>query len=330
MTENSRYKPPEMKSAIDAVSIDGPRADGFERSPIEGMDIRDFRNWLARALSGDPDVPPSVLSRVNEAAREHGAEAKKRDMKWWETYFWFQAAQESLRRLRELIETKCAERDQLVADIREDERLLKLFGRHGEGEERAENHRELHGAYELNEFNELADADAEDMLKAWEKRAGRRLDRSDTKAVLDAFRDQKQFEEAEGRRIERELPAKRERVKKLNLEIEELETEEKNATKALENGGDPKAIDSEIQRQLIAKGHGTDEQKQRLAEEQGIALSKTQAVAQMNDDEFGEPSIKPSFNQTASIVQPKPVEPAVENDGQEASPIKQPAMNING
>lgn len=103
MTGDSKNKQPVVATPeIETWPADA-RADASGRSPISSMDMQTFRNFLMRALCGDQDVPPSILTRVNEAAREHGSDAKKRDMEWWERYFWQQAIEEHLKAIDDLI-----------------------------------------------------------------------------------------------------------------------------------------------------------------------------------------------------------------------------------
>jgi hypothetical protein len=91
------------KPPIAGAPVTAHAADAFERSPIPNMDMPTFRNWLIRALSGDQDIPPSMLTRVNGAVHEHGSDARKRDMEWWENVFWQLAIQENLRVIDGLI-----------------------------------------------------------------------------------------------------------------------------------------------------------------------------------------------------------------------------------
>jgi hypothetical protein len=318
-----------MSSPITAAAGEVRSSGEPETSPVPGMDISTFRNYVTRALNGDAGVPAVILSFVNAAQRggSNSPEARERDR--WQEFFWQQAIQDNLRRLQELIETKCAERDQLLADIRDDEGRLALFEGHRQGRERAEIYRALHGAYDLNEAGELADADAEDMLRAWEQRTGKRLDRGNTVDVQDAFRQQQEFEDAQALRLQEELELERRRAGELEREIEELESARQKAETALENGADLMTVNEDLQREFIAKGHGTDEQKQRLAEEQGISLLGAQLADAIGDD-FDAPSIRPAFNQAARPVQPDAPELVSGNAVQTHAPVKQPTLNLNG
>lgn len=327
MAGETKDRRPGTKPETQGAPAFARNSEASVRSPVAGMDMATFREHLRRAIAGDDTASPAVLARVNQKIKED-ADAKKRGMDWWEVYFRLQQAEENLRRIHELIETKRAERDQLGADIRDDERQLATFDRHRQGRGRAEQYRDLNGAFEVNDDGELADQDAEDMLKAWEKRTGRKVDRRNARDTLEAFKEQQKFEDVEALRIKRELEIKRRRLGELDREIEELESAEAKAEAALKNGDDPKKIDADLQRELIAKGNGTDEQKKKLAEEQGVSLPLEQ-FANANDDEFGPPSIKPSFNQTAGAAQPKEPEIVKENAAQDASPVQRPAMNLS-
>lgn len=303
--------------------------DGVEPSPIPGMDLQTFRNYLTQALSGDSDVPVAVLSFITAAQRGSAKTPEGRERQRWQDFFWHHAMQDSARRIQELIEAKQAERGLLLADIQDGERLLALFERHKHGQERAETYRRIHGDFELNDVGDLADADAEDMLKSWEKRTGKKLDRRNPGDVQNAFRDQAQHEDAETLKLQRELNAKRTRVEELGTEIQELEDAKTKATAALESGADPRTVNEDLQRELIAKGHGTDAQKRRLAEEQGIGLPVEQ-LTNANDDEFDGPSAKSAFNQARQSVQPERPPPMADNALRDGESVKQPALNPNG
>src|SRR6185312_15634677 len=79
-----------------AIADASPRTD-FEPSPIPNMDMRDFRNWLTRAIDGDPAVPSSIALLVRAGSREADAQGMKKDQEWWEQWTWLQALDEQRR-----------------------------------------------------------------------------------------------------------------------------------------------------------------------------------------------------------------------------------------
>jgi hypothetical protein len=97
--------PPEQNEVSASVEIAdagaSPHMD-FEPSPVSGMDMRDFRNWLIRAFDGDPAVPPSILLAVRAGSRQADAQDKK-TQEWWERFMWQHALDQQLREINRLI-----------------------------------------------------------------------------------------------------------------------------------------------------------------------------------------------------------------------------------
>lgn len=75
-----------------------------ERSPMAGMDLPTFRNFLMRALSGDETVPATFLVRLNRAVLQHGSESRRQGAEWWERVLWQQMVLERLREIDRLVE----------------------------------------------------------------------------------------------------------------------------------------------------------------------------------------------------------------------------------
>jgi hypothetical protein len=86
------------------------------------MDLQTFRTWLPRAMSGDPDVPPVMLSRVNSVRQEYGANVGNQDEHWWETQLWLleiRAQLELIQRQIEELNRIAGEYDRMALDARE-------------------------------------------------------------------------------------------------------------------------------------------------------------------------------------------------------------------
>ena len=77
---------------------------GDAPSPLPGMDGATYRNFLARALSGDESVPAAVLSRVRVTNGENGTENQKTARQSLQDFIW-----------RRVIDQRLDEIDHLIA-----------------------------------------------------------------------------------------------------------------------------------------------------------------------------------------------------------------------
>ena len=183
--------------------------DASGRSPIPNMDLATFRNWLMRALSGDQDVPPAILTRVNEALREHGSDATKRDREWWQNYFWQRVFEDQLRAIDRYIDGLNRMADELrqridenKAKVYENDRWIEDMERRHKGAAPALDYYKENGVFERDEDGKLKNKDAQMLLDEYARRTGQKPE-SDT-AIAFAIKDQERVEreEAERRKIE--------------------------------------------------------------------------------------------------------------------------------
>lgn len=103
MTEDIPPVEKEATTPSEIASANSPFSGEPEPSPIDGMDMATFRNYLIRALDGDETVPASILTVVQRGASD-AAEAKKKDLEFWERVFWLNAIEERLREIDRLID----------------------------------------------------------------------------------------------------------------------------------------------------------------------------------------------------------------------------------
>ena len=75
----------------------------METSPIAGLDLLSFKNFVTRALAGDTDVPPSVFALVSAALHEPANTPERRERQWWHDFIWRQIIQKSLADIDALI-----------------------------------------------------------------------------------------------------------------------------------------------------------------------------------------------------------------------------------
>lgn len=76
---------------------------GEAPSPLPGMDGATYRNFLARALSGDESVPAAVLSRVRVTNGENGTENQKSARQSLQDFIWRRAIEQHLEEIDHLI-----------------------------------------------------------------------------------------------------------------------------------------------------------------------------------------------------------------------------------
>lgn len=226
------------------TSADGRRDDP---SPLPGLDMRDFRNLLVRALAGDELVPPALLTRVNDALRERGEEARKRDTRWWEDLFWKQSLQDRLREIDALIG-----RYQDMADWHHDQAELARS-------------RMQEATDKLGEIDEFIDG-ADDII---DKSKEGKLDREKAIALLKSRGVEVDPDEDDSELI-RKLTMERIKAREERLKwIEQYERSKSDAYlhDKLEEENRRKARELIERREVIrAGGYGVDEQTRRLRE----------------------------------------------------------------
>jgi hypothetical protein len=103
VTEDIPPQEQTTKTPIEIAFVNSPFQGAPEPSPIDGMDMATFRNYLTRALEGDETVPASMLSVVQRGAPE-GTDGKKKDQEFWERVFWLNAIEERLKEIDRLID----------------------------------------------------------------------------------------------------------------------------------------------------------------------------------------------------------------------------------
>ena len=106
MTGEGKDKEARTKPEIEVAFVDASPAGEPEMSPVPGMDLQTFRNYVTRALSGDESVPGSVLELVGGVRRGVGAAGAQPDGEgeWFHDFVWRQAIEESLKAINGLID----------------------------------------------------------------------------------------------------------------------------------------------------------------------------------------------------------------------------------
>ena len=103
MTDHEQPQYLKTTTPIEIAFVNAPADAPGDRSPIPGMRMQEFRNWLIRAIDGDPAVPASIRLAVAAGSREAEAQGKSKDQEWWELFMWQYALNERLREIDQLV-----------------------------------------------------------------------------------------------------------------------------------------------------------------------------------------------------------------------------------
>lgn len=298
---------------------------------------KDPRELHQRVVAGNASLIETNSANHDTLARKEGKKSEKdRDKRFWEKVLMDLALRDYLRaldmRIDELnvlldsLRSEIGENNKRMSDIDEDLRAIA----------------EMRQAYEngddiedigVDENSTLKNKRLEKLLKQYEERTGKKVDRNDSFAIYSALTQQQTEIEARRKEIEEENKQKENLLKDITTERDELIKEKERVqnriSAAIEND-DPQSLDSvideapeSIKKQLLQRPDISGElreQLQKQLEEQKQLTTKEKERASFS---FGDPQKifaqaasgeqKPAENQIAASTQEKISKPVMIN-----------------